>query len=139
MTYLKEQTTQPTQVQQSTCATCPYFKDYNDQERGRCTIFDQAAKRHWRKSSDCDCAIKALERECHIDPPTVAYPVMVELATRALEDNGDGYPVPVETVNLLVAVSRLSTEAVIAATVVKGYGKGYQLMNWWRPAVGEEF
>ena len=136
MTYLKESTTQ---VQQSTCATCPYFKDYSDRGRGLCYIFDQVTRRHWEKSSDCDCAIKTLERECHIDAPTVAYPVMVELATRAIEDNGDGYPVPVETVNLLVAVSRLSSEAVIAAAIAKGYSEGYQLMNWWQPAVKEEF
>ena len=44
-----------------------------------------------------------------------------------------------ETVNLLVAVSRLSTEAVIAATVAKGYGEGYRVMDWWRPSEGEEF
>ena len=128
-----------TEIQQSTCATCPYFSDYSDRGRGLCHIFDEVTRRHWEKSSDCDCAIKALERECRIDAPTVAYPVMVELATRAIEDNGDGYPVPVETVNLLVAVSRLSTEAVIAATVAKGYGEGYRLMNWWRPSEGEEF
>ena len=128
-----------TEIQQSTCATCPYFSDYQERGRGLCTIFDQAAKRHWKKSSDCDCAIKALEQECHIDAPTVAYPVMVELATRAIEDNGDGYPVPVETVNLLVAVSRLSTETVIAAVIAKGYSEGYRVMDWWRPSEGEEF
>ena len=127
------------QAQQSTCGTCPYFEDYQERGRGLCHIYDEVTRRHWEKTGDCTLAIKSLERECRIDATTVAYPVKVELATRAIEDNGDGYPVPVETVSLLVAVSRLSTEAVIAATVAKGYSEGYRVMDWWQPAVEEEF
>ena len=36
-----------------TCESCPVFKDYQDNERGLCTIFDKVSKRHHALTQDC--------------------------------------------------------------------------------------
>ena len=36
-----------------TCESCPAFKDYQDNGRGLCTIFDQVSKRHHVLTQDC--------------------------------------------------------------------------------------
>ncbi len=38
---------------QSTCATCPKFKDYKDRNRGECLVFDKVVRKHHRLTSDC--------------------------------------------------------------------------------------
>ncbi len=56
MTYTVSKTTP---VQQSTCATCPKFKDYHDRERGLCQVFDKVVRRHHQRTSDCQQAIES--------------------------------------------------------------------------------
>ena len=42
------------QSQQSTCQTCPKFKDYNESNgRGWCQAFDRSARKHHSLTQDC--------------------------------------------------------------------------------------
>ena len=43
----------PTPAVQSTCETCPKFKDYNDRGRGECTVFDKVVRKHHTLTQDC--------------------------------------------------------------------------------------
>ena len=38
---------------ESTCATCPKFKDYHDRDRGLCEVFDKVTRSHHTLTSDC--------------------------------------------------------------------------------------
>ena len=38
---------------QSTCETCPKFKDYNDRGRGECLVFDKVVRKHHTLTNDC--------------------------------------------------------------------------------------
>ena len=139
MTQTIISTTQP--IEQTTCATCPYFSDYREERgRGLCRIFDQVVRQHWQQTSDCDNAIKALKQESQVHTSQAAYPVMVELASKEVEDNGDGYLVPTETIKTLVSVAipQLASKTVIAEAIAKRNYKGYSIKDWWRIEGGEE-
>ncbi len=45
--------TQPTPVQQSTCADCFFFKDYQDRGRGECLVFNKVVRQRHLITSDC--------------------------------------------------------------------------------------
>ena len=51
MTYTASKTTTP--EQESTCSTCPKFKDYKDRGRGLCTVFDKVVRKHHTLTQDC--------------------------------------------------------------------------------------
>ena len=38
---------------QSTCETCPKFKDYKDRGRGECTVFDKVVSKNHTLTQDC--------------------------------------------------------------------------------------
>ena len=38
---------------QSTCETCPKFKDFNDRGRGLCQVFDKIVRKHHTLTNDC--------------------------------------------------------------------------------------
>ena len=70
-----------TPTQQNTCETCPKFKDYNDRERGLCTVFDQVTRRHHTLTPDCQRAIEAEQlkellsnHQAFINPITKGFP-----------------------------------------------------------------
>ncbi len=42
-----------TPVQQSTCADCFFFKDYQDRGRGECLVFDKVVRQRHLITSDC--------------------------------------------------------------------------------------
>jgi len=47
---------------QSTCATCPYFQDFDERDgRGWCQLFDQTARKHHTRTGDCKQEIEAVE------------------------------------------------------------------------------
>jgi len=47
---------------QSTCATCPYFQDFDERDgRGWCQLFDQMARQHHARTGDCEQEIEAVE------------------------------------------------------------------------------
>ena len=48
------------QSQQSTCFTCPKFKNYQDRGRGECTVFDKVVRKHHTLTNDC---VQQLESE----------------------------------------------------------------------------
>ncbi len=61
MTYVTTKSNQVIPAQQSTCSTCPKFKDYNESNgRGWCTLFDHQARRHHQLTNDC---IQQIETE----------------------------------------------------------------------------
>lgn len=37
-----------------TCATCPYFQQYEGESRGVCRLFDFVARENWERTQDCD-------------------------------------------------------------------------------------
>ena len=37
-----------------TCATCPYFQQYEGESRGLCRLFDYVARENWERTQDCD-------------------------------------------------------------------------------------
>ncbi len=43
---------------QSTCQTCPKFKDYNDRGRGLCRVFDKVVGKHHTLTNDCQQQIE---------------------------------------------------------------------------------
>jgi len=47
---------------QSTCATCPYFQEFGEQNgRGWCQLFDQMARQHHNQTRACEQEIEAVE------------------------------------------------------------------------------
>ena len=48
-------------AQQSTCANCPKFQDYQDRGRGLCQVFDKVVRKQHLFTSDCHTAIEAEE------------------------------------------------------------------------------
>lgn len=100
MTYIALKP-KPASEQHSNCSGCAYFCDFNDPRGGGwCRVFNQSAKRHHQRTSDCDSSIKTLERESK-----PAFLVKVQLTTEAVEDDGYGYPVPVDekVIDLVIA------------------------------------
>ncbi|MGK7875670.1 MAG: hypothetical protein AB4426_20930 [Xenococcaceae cyanobacterium] len=77
--------THPSTQSPLTCQSCPFFDDYHDQRgRGWCRAFDNPARRHHPRTIDCELVIQS-------------HTVMVEVHTKAVEDDGYGYPVPVDS------------------------------------------
>ena len=47
---------------QANCAKCPYFQDFDEPNgRGWCQLFDKVARRHHKRTGDCEQEIKAVE------------------------------------------------------------------------------
>ncbi len=115
-------------TQPSTCSTCPAFVDYQGaRNRGLCQLFNEITYKHHPKTKTCDLSleINALT--------TTRIKVFVSLATEAIEDDGYGYPVPVNTKQIEVTVNELTPEAV--HRVIRGLKdcEGYKVMDFWRP------
>lgn len=53
----------PTPTVQSTCATCPKFKDYQDRGRGLCLISDKVVRKHHTLTNDCVQQIESEQLE----------------------------------------------------------------------------
>lgn len=49
----------PTPAVQSTCNDCPKFKDYDDRDRGECTLFDKVTRKHHEITQDCQQTIES--------------------------------------------------------------------------------
>lgn len=104
-----------------TCESCTFFNDYNDERgRGWCQAFDHPSRRYHAKTSSCELL-------------TPNQTVMVELYTKAVEDDGDGYPVPVDSRIVELTVPQITREEVEA-----GLQPGFDLSEWviyhfWKP------
>jgi len=129
MTYLT--TIKPTE-QHPTCATCPFFDDFHDRDRGLCQVFDRVRKRHNPRTSDCVRSIESLLKQ----PKTCT--VMVELITSEVENDGSGHAVPIDS----------RTEEMMVAQPLKGLIKleiaqreefqGYKVADFSVPDGGYE-
>jgi hypothetical protein len=129
-TTIMPQTTafQPTQNTKplSTCATCPYFQDFYDRERGLCQVFEQVFKKHNPRTTDCDLSIASLLKQ----PKT--YAVMVELITYEVEDDGYGYPVPIDSCTVEVNVAQ-PIKALVEAEIASRHDlQGWQVARFWQ-------
>jgi hypothetical protein len=110
----------------STCATCPFFSDYYDRERGLCQVFERVIKKHNPRTSDCDLQIESLLKQ----PKTCS--VIVELITKAVEDDGSGHAVPLDsrTVELMVAQP---FKALVAAEIAFRHDlQGWEVATFWQ-------
>lgn len=133
MTHL--QTFQPTQKrkQPSTCATCPFFSDFYDRERGLCEVFDLVFKSHNPRTSDCDRSIESLLRQ----PKTCS--VMVELITSEVEDDGYGYPVPTDSRTVELMIAQPLKALVELEISLRDDLQGWEVATFWQPDPDDEF
>ncbi|MGK7876668.1 MAG: hypothetical protein AB4426_26260 [Xenococcaceae cyanobacterium] len=119
--------THPNTQSQLTCQSCPFFDDYHDQKgRGWCRAFDKSARRHHLKTPECELVIQD-------------HTVMVELHTKAIEDDGFGHPVPVDSRMLSVTVLELTQEAVEAALPDSFDSAEWTVGRFWKPEPNSEF
>jgi hypothetical protein len=131
---MPQTTLKPTTEQHSTCAECRYFSDFNDARgRGLCRVFDSVARRHHQRTSDCDSSIKTIEGETK---PAFLFKVL--LTSTEIEDDGYGYPVPVDEKLVEVVVARPTRELVEAALANRNDLHGYQIVDFWQPQSGYE-
>jgi hypothetical protein len=125
----------PTTEPHSTCSGCAYFSDFSDSRgQGWCRVFNQSAKRHHQRTSDCDSSILTLEKENQ--PATL---IKVQLTTEAVEDDGYGYAVPVDHLIIDVFVTHPSRELVKAAIAERKDLQGYRIDDFWIPEDYSEF
>jgi hypothetical protein len=132
------QTLQPTPVRKQrstalTCANCPFFSDFYDRDRGLCQVFDRVFKNHNPRTSDCDLQIESLLKQ----PKT--YTVKVELITEAVEDDGSGHAVPLDSRTVEVNVAQPLRALVEAEIANRKDLQGWQVATFWQPDGGFEF
>jgi hypothetical protein len=113
------------------CAECPFFNNYHDARgRGLCRVFDIVARVHHRATQDCAGEIKKLQLS--------TYTVAVQLITEAVEDNGEGYPVPVGESIINLVVPQLNEESVEKALATHKSLEGYKVMSFWQPVYDDD-
>jgi hypothetical protein len=60
------------------------------------------------------------------------------LTSKKVEDDGYGYPVPVEEKLVEVVVAKPTRELVIEAIATRNDLHGYEIVNFWQPDGGYE-
>jgi hypothetical protein len=91
------------------------------------------ARRHHQRTSDCDSSIKTLKRESQ-----PAFLLKVLLTSFEVEDDGYGYPVPVDEKLVEVVVAKPTRSLVEAALANRNDLHGYQIVDFWQPEGGYE-
>ncbi len=111
------------------CASCPFFNDYDDERgRGWCREFDRPARRHHRGT-----------RECELINEKSLVKVRVEVFTNEVEDDGNGYPVSVDSKLIDLKVPRLTREDVEAALSSVIDLSAWTMASYWEPVTEPEF
>jgi len=125
---------QPTQNTESpsTCATCPFFCDFYDRDRGLCEVFERVFKKHNPRTSDCDRSIETLLKQ----PKTCS--AMVELITSEVEDDGNGQPVPIDSRTVEVNVAQPMRGLVELEIATQKALQGWQVTTFWQSDGGFE-
>ena len=119
--------THPSRQSPLTCQSCPFFDDYHDEKgRGWCRAFDQPARQHHLKTPDCELVI-------------YDHTVMVELHSKAVEDDGFGHPVPLHSQALSVTALQLTREAVEDALADPFDLSEWTVGSFWKPEPNSEF
>jgi hypothetical protein len=104
-----------------TCESCTFFNDYDDERgRGWCQAFDRPARRYHPKTSSCELV-------------TQNQTIMVELYTKAIEDDGDGYPVVVDSRVIKLTVSQITREEVEAKLRPLFDLSEWVIHHFWKP------
>ncbi|MDV3002830.1 MAG: hypothetical protein N5P05_004485 (plasmid) [Chroococcopsis gigantea SAG 12.99] len=105
-----------------TCEFCPFFKDYDELNgRGWCLAFETQARKYHVKSSICEL----LGQNCT---------VMVQLYTRAEEDDGNGHPVPVDSRLFKISVAQPTKEDVEAKIRQLFDLNQWEIHSFWEPS-----
>jgi hypothetical protein len=119
---------QPTQNTKSpsTCATCPFFSDFYDRERGLCEVFDKVFRSYNLRTSDCNHSIESLLRQ----PKTCT--VKVELITSEVEDDGSGHGVPIDNRTVEVTVAQPMRALVELEISLRPDLQGWQVATFWQ-------
>lgn len=115
-----------------TCATCPFFSSFNGEERGLCEVFDRVFKKHNLRTSDCDLQIESLLKQ------PKACTVSVHLITEAVEDDGSGHAVPVDSRTIELTVAHPLKGLVEAEIASRKDLQGWLLTRFWQPDGGFE-
>lgn len=110
-----------------TCESCTFFNDYDDERgRGWCRAFDHPARRSHPKTSSCELV-------------TQNQTVMVELYTKAVEDDGNGYPVVVDSRVIELSVSQMTREEIEAKLRPLFDSSEWVIHHFWKPCNESEF
>jgi len=112
--------------QSSTCATCPFFSDFQDRERGLCEVFDRVFKKYNPRTTDCDRSIESLLEQ----PKTCT--VKVELITEAVEDDGSSHAVPLDSRTVEVNVAQPLKALIEMEIATQKNLQGWQVANFWQ-------
>jgi hypothetical protein len=110
----------------SACATCPFFSDFHDRDRGLCEVFDRVFKKHNPRTSDCNCSIESLLKQ----PKNCT--VKVELVTEAVEDDGSGHAVPLDSCTVELTVAQPIRALVKAAIATQKKLQGWEVARFWQ-------
>jgi hypothetical protein len=114
----------------TTCQSCPCFDNYQDEQgRGWCRAFNQAARLYHPRTRDCDWVKDSV-------PPQA---VSVELQSKAVEDDGCGYPIPVDSQVLQVTVHPFTQAAVETALQSLLDLSEWEIARIWQPERESEF
>jgi hypothetical protein len=116
-----------------TCANCPFFSDFYDRERGLCQVFEQVTRKHNPRTSDCDLSIKSLLKQ----PKSCT--VKVELVTEAVEDDGSGHAVPIDSRTVEVMVAQPLQALVEMEIASRNDLQGWEVATFWLPNGDFEF
>ncbi|MBR8831744.1 MAG: hypothetical protein N5P05_002662 [Chroococcopsis gigantea SAG 12.99] len=109
-----------------TCEFCPFFKDYDDSRgRGWCLGFDRYVRKHHRRSWSCELL-------------TENRTVMVQLYTRAVEEDDDGYPVPVDSHLVKLTVAQPTRENVEGKIRQLFDLSQWEIGSFWEPCLERE-
>lgn len=81
---------------------------------------------HHRSTVTCEREIQALKQQ----PKT--YTVAVELITEEVEDDGYGYPVPVDDLIITLVVPKLDRELIERIVATRSDLRGYVVMSFWQ-------
>ncbi|ACK70838.1 hypothetical protein PCC7424_2417 [Gloeothece citriformis PCC 7424] len=113
----------------STCKSCPFFEDYQDERgRGWCHAFNQPARRHHPKTHTCELV--------SVEPPKT---VKVQLLSKAVEEDDCGYPVPVDSQIIELRVNQITRNAIEVALQSLIDLSEWAIADFWQPELESEF
>jgi len=96
-------------------------------------LFEQVFKKQNLRTSDCDRSIESLLKQ----PKTCT--VKVELITKAVEDDGFGYPVPIDSRTVEVSVAQPIKALVELEISLCNDLQSWEIARFWQQKPDEEF
>ncbi|ACK72309.1 hypothetical protein PCC7424_3935 [Gloeothece citriformis PCC 7424] len=113
----------------STCESCPFFEDYQDEQgRGWCHAFNQPARRHHPKTHTCKLV--------RVEPPKT---VKVQLLSKAVEEDDCGYLVPIDSQVIELRVNQMTRNAIETALQSLIDLSEWAIADFWQPELESVF